>query len=186
MWEDLKFDLKLFNHIERLAIVGETKWEKGMSVFCRPFTTAKIKYFDKVDLEKARAWIEEERATNRMQLLTVEKLGMLLGLSFFLGLSFEGFYWNSAHSRPGGIRTFPLISLSGAGAVRARAPIRRRVLRWPAGARCLAVSLLPVRGLAARRRPGGCRRHHGSALQCRGLFAGTGPRSDRSRGSPSD
>ncbi len=49
-----------------------------------------------------------------MQLLTVDKLGMLLGLSFFLGLSFEGFYWNSAHSRPGGIRTFPLISLSGA------------------------------------------------------------------------
>ncbi len=39
-WEDCKFDLKHFNHIERLAIVGETKWEKGMSVFCRPFMTA--------------------------------------------------------------------------------------------------------------------------------------------------
>ena len=49
-----------------------------------------------------------------MQLLTADKLGMLLGLSFFLGLSFEGFYWNSARSRPGGIRTFPLLSLSGA------------------------------------------------------------------------
>ncbi len=49
-----------------------------------------------------------------MQLISVEKLGMLLGLSFFLGLSFEGFYWKSARSRPGGIRTFPLISLSGA------------------------------------------------------------------------
>jgi uncharacterized membrane protein (DUF4010 family) len=49
-----------------------------------------------------------------MQLLTPEKLGMLLGLSFFFGLSFEGFYWKSALSRPGGIRTFPLISLSGA------------------------------------------------------------------------
>ncbi|MCB9924217.1 MAG: DUF4010 domain-containing protein [Planctomycetaceae bacterium] len=49
-----------------------------------------------------------------MQLVTAEKLGMLLGLSFFFGLSFEGFYWNAARSRPGGIRTFPLISLSGA------------------------------------------------------------------------
>lgn len=58
-WEDFKFDLKHFNHIERLAIVGETKWEKGMSVFCRPFTTAKIKYFDHTDLEKAREWIQE-------------------------------------------------------------------------------------------------------------------------------
>ncbi len=49
-----------------------------------------------------------------MQLLTIEKLGILLGLSFFFGLSFEGFYWKSARSRPGGIRTFPLISLCGA------------------------------------------------------------------------
>ena len=58
-WEDFKFDLKHFNHIEKLAIVGETKWDKGMSMFCRPFTTAKIKYFDQTDLEKAREWIEE-------------------------------------------------------------------------------------------------------------------------------
>ncbi len=49
-----------------------------------------------------------------MQLLTAEKLGILLGLSFFFGLSFESFYWKSARSRPGGVRTFPLISLSGA------------------------------------------------------------------------
>lgn len=59
LWEDTKFDLKHFNDIERLAIVGETKWEKGMAVFCRPFTTAKIKYFDHADIEKARAWIQE-------------------------------------------------------------------------------------------------------------------------------
>lgn len=58
-WEDFKFDLKHFNDIERLAIVGETKWEKGMSVFCRPFTTAKIKYFDHTDIDKAREWITE-------------------------------------------------------------------------------------------------------------------------------
>jgi uncharacterized membrane protein (DUF4010 family) len=49
-----------------------------------------------------------------VELLTVEKLGLVLGLSFFFGLAFEGFYWNSALSRPGGIRTFPLLALSGA------------------------------------------------------------------------
>jgi hypothetical protein len=59
MWEDFKFDLKHFSHIERLAIVGETKWEKGMSLFCRPFTTASIKYFDQADLEQAREWVQE-------------------------------------------------------------------------------------------------------------------------------
>lgn len=49
-----------------------------------------------------------------MEILSVQKLGLLLGLAFFFGLSFEGFYWNSALSRPGGIRTFPLLSLAGA------------------------------------------------------------------------
>lgn len=58
LWEDLKFDVKHFNQIERLAIVGETKWEKGMSVFCRPFTTATIKYFDHSEIERAREWIK--------------------------------------------------------------------------------------------------------------------------------
>ena len=58
LWEDLKFDLKHFAHIERLAIVGETKWEKGMTLFCRPFTTAKIQYFDMKDAEQARQWIQ--------------------------------------------------------------------------------------------------------------------------------
>ena len=59
LWDDIKFDLKHFAHIERLAIVGETKWEKGMSMFCRPFTTAAIKYFDHANLDKAREWIHE-------------------------------------------------------------------------------------------------------------------------------
>lgn len=60
LWEDLKFDLKHFNDIERLALVGESKWEKGMAAFCKPFTTAKIKYFDVADLADARQWIQED------------------------------------------------------------------------------------------------------------------------------
>ena len=30
LWEDLKFDLKHFAAIERLAMVGDRKWQKGM------------------------------------------------------------------------------------------------------------------------------------------------------------
>ena len=59
VWEDIKFDLKHFNHIERLAVVGESKWEKGMAAFCRPFTTARIKYFDTSQLDEAREWMSE-------------------------------------------------------------------------------------------------------------------------------
>ena len=57
LWEDLKFDFKHFNDIERLAIVGETKWEKGMSVFCKPFTRAAIMYFDASTLKNAQDWV---------------------------------------------------------------------------------------------------------------------------------
>ena len=60
LWDDIKFDIKHFNDIERLAIVGESKWEKGMASFCRPFTSAEIKYFDQAELESARAWIQSD------------------------------------------------------------------------------------------------------------------------------
>lgn len=59
LWEDIRFDLKHFSDIERLAIVGETKWQKGMAAFCRPFTTAAIKYFDHSQVAEAEAWINE-------------------------------------------------------------------------------------------------------------------------------
>jgi hypothetical protein len=57
LWEDIKFDAKHFNDIERLAIVGETKWEKGMAVFCKPFTGAKVRYFDRTQAAEARDWL---------------------------------------------------------------------------------------------------------------------------------
>ncbi|KAA5543102.1 STAS/SEC14 domain-containing protein [Roseiconus nitratireducens] len=60
LWEDIKFDVKHFRDIERLAIVGESKWEKGMSVFCKPFTTATVRYFDHTQIDEARKWISED------------------------------------------------------------------------------------------------------------------------------
>ena len=39
---------------------------------------------------------------------------MLLGLGFFFGLAFEEFYAQANQKRPGGIRTFPLLALTGA------------------------------------------------------------------------
>lgn len=60
LWEDIKLDVKHFNDIERLALVGESKWEKGMATFCRPFTTAKIEYFDLAQLDDARRWIQQD------------------------------------------------------------------------------------------------------------------------------
>ena len=59
LWEDIKFDVKHFRDIERLAMVGESKWEHGMATFCKPFTTAKIRYFDHPAAAAARQWLDE-------------------------------------------------------------------------------------------------------------------------------
>lgn len=57
LWEDFKFDLKHFRDIERLAIVGETKWQKNMAVFCKPFTMASVRYFEHSQANEALAWL---------------------------------------------------------------------------------------------------------------------------------
>jgi uncharacterized membrane protein (DUF4010 family) len=40
-------------------------------------------------------------------------IALLLGLSFFLGLSFEEFFAHTDERRPGGIRTFPMLAMAG-------------------------------------------------------------------------
>ena len=59
IWEDIKFDMKHFADIERLAMVGDKKWEQGMAVFCKPFTRATVRYFDHADAAEARKWLGE-------------------------------------------------------------------------------------------------------------------------------
>jgi uncharacterized membrane protein (DUF4010 family) len=55
--------------------------------------------------------------TNKSAAMTLDPLFvgfiLLLGLSLFFGLAFEEFHAQSGVTRPGGIRTFPLLALSG-------------------------------------------------------------------------
>jgi hypothetical protein len=59
LWEEVKFDVKHFADIERLATVGDKKWHHGLAVFFKPFTEATIRYFDYTDTAEARKWLEE-------------------------------------------------------------------------------------------------------------------------------
>ena len=59
LWEDTKFAIKHFADIERLAMVGETKWQHGMATFCKPFTKAATRYFEHADAAEARRWLTE-------------------------------------------------------------------------------------------------------------------------------
>lgn len=58
-WDDLKFSLKHYADFERIAMVGDRKWEKWMANFSRPFTKAKVKYFDRSEVDAAWKWLEE-------------------------------------------------------------------------------------------------------------------------------
>ena len=58
-WEDTKFGMRHFHDIERLAMIGEKAWQHGMSVFCKPFTKAKIRYFDSSEAAEAERWVAD-------------------------------------------------------------------------------------------------------------------------------
>ncbi len=57
LWEDIKFDIKHFGDIERVAMVGEKKWQKELSLFCVPFAKAVVRYFDHSEASEARIWL---------------------------------------------------------------------------------------------------------------------------------
>ncbi len=62
LWEDTKFGANHFKDIDRLAILGDRRWEKLLAAFLRPFTTAKVRYFDNHDREAAKSWLKEGSA----------------------------------------------------------------------------------------------------------------------------
>jgi hypothetical protein len=59
LWADTKFAMHHFSDIDRLAVVGEKKWQEGMATFCKPFTKATVKYFDHADASEASTWLAE-------------------------------------------------------------------------------------------------------------------------------
>jgi len=59
LWDDLKFDLRHFRHFERIAIVGERKWQEWLADISRPFTDAEVRFFTHEELDAARSWVRE-------------------------------------------------------------------------------------------------------------------------------
>ena len=60
LWDDIKFSSTHCHEVERIALVGDKKWEKWMASVCKPFTKATIEYFDVSEEEQAWAWLEEK------------------------------------------------------------------------------------------------------------------------------
>lgn len=59
LWDDTMFAATHCHQIERIALVGEKRWEEWMAKVCKPFTKATIRYFDVADIAAAWAWLEE-------------------------------------------------------------------------------------------------------------------------------
>ena len=59
MWDDVKFAATHCTKIDRIAMIGDKKWEQWMARVCKPFTLAKIRYFDVSEIDAAKAWLAE-------------------------------------------------------------------------------------------------------------------------------
>jgi hypothetical protein len=59
LWDDVKFSTKHCADVERVALVGEKKWEEWMAKVCKPFTLAKVRYFDAGEIDSAWSWLSE-------------------------------------------------------------------------------------------------------------------------------
>jgi hypothetical protein len=58
-WDDLKLGAKHYGDVERIAMIGEEKWQEWMARFSKPFTAAEVRYFDKTAAPAALTWLEE-------------------------------------------------------------------------------------------------------------------------------
>ena len=59
LWKDIKFDWNHARDFHRLAMIGDKKWESAMATFCKPFTTAEVRYFNSSERQNAVAWAGE-------------------------------------------------------------------------------------------------------------------------------
>jgi hypothetical protein len=57
LWDEIKFNAHHRVDVDRLAMVGDKKWQHGLALFCKPFTSTPIQYFNQGDLADARTWL---------------------------------------------------------------------------------------------------------------------------------
>ncbi|MEI9898037.1 MAG: STAS/SEC14 domain-containing protein [Chthoniobacter sp.] len=57
-WEEIKWEAKHFNHVDRIAIAGDSRWHRRLAGVCSAFTTARVRYFDLDSLDLAYQWVD--------------------------------------------------------------------------------------------------------------------------------
>ncbi|SRR6266566_5121656 len=59
-WEDFRFDIKHQKGVERIAMVGEKKWQHWMTKIASWFVQADVRYFDASQEDQAERWVREK------------------------------------------------------------------------------------------------------------------------------
>lgn len=63
-WGDLSFSVRIDDRVEKMAIVGEQRWEDLALLFAaKGLRSFPVEYFLPKDIRKARQWLAEETVT---------------------------------------------------------------------------------------------------------------------------
>ncbi len=85
-WDDFKFGMKNEDDIARVAIVGENRWQKWMTVLGDAFSSIDMRYFNKEELSDAWSWLrspqQEEVGSGDGEFVLVPYQHILLATDF--------------------------------------------------------------------------------------------------------
>jgi hypothetical protein len=73
-WDDMKFSMRHYSDFERIAMVGDRRWERWMAALCRPFTKAHVRYFDRAATEEAWKWLLEKEVSEAERERTTDEI----------------------------------------------------------------------------------------------------------------
>lgn len=62
--DDLNFGISHNKSFEKVAIVGDKKWQKWMTLLASPFISGEIKYYNRVALQEAWDWLRIHKYTD--------------------------------------------------------------------------------------------------------------------------
>jgi hypothetical protein len=60
LWADTKFDLKHASDLDKVAMVGDKKWQELLKKLMRPFTSARLRFFESAERESALQWCHKQ------------------------------------------------------------------------------------------------------------------------------
>lgn len=63
--DDYRFGMAHQESFERIAIIGDKRWEKWMAFLTKPFVEAKVRFFEHEDIGKAWDWLREPYLTKQ-------------------------------------------------------------------------------------------------------------------------